>query len=67
METAPELFNANDPAHLDNKNRIRPEFLTDRELLIETVTMLRTTQDALESFVGSAAKNPMLKMLGIGK
>lgn len=60
-----KVFDASNPNHLDSKQRIRPEYLCERELLEEIVTTLRTTQDAMEGIVASASKNPMFKMLGI--
>lgn len=50
---------------VDHKGRFVPSHMTDRELLEEIVTTLRTTQDAMEGIVASASKNPMFKMLGI--
>lgn len=49
----------------DNKGRVMVECLTDSQKLTEILTILRTTQDAMEGIVASASKNPMFKMLGI--
>jgi len=43
----------------DSKGRTDLDEMSDRELLIEVVQTLRTTQDALEA----AMENPMLKAM----
>lgn len=62
-----KIFDASNPDHVDAKGRILPEYLSAEEKLNELVTTFRTVNDALESFVSGAAKNPMFKMLGLGK
>lgn len=53
-----------DPRAVDDKKRIRAELLTDREIAIESLVLLRAFGDALEA-LGS---NPMLRAIpGVGK
>jgi hypothetical protein len=59
----PRSDEKSDPFERDEKGRIKPNQLTDRELLIEVVTSQRATQDLVESFIASMSKNPMLKMM----
>lgn len=48
---------------VDDKNRVRVEFLSDRQLLEEIVLWQRQTGDSLEALVASMRSNPMMKML----
>lgn len=59
------LAEENETAAVDDKGRPLPESMTDSQMLMEILTTMRSTADALESFVGNASKNPMLKMLGL--
>lgn len=53
------------PRAVDERGRVAPEHMSEQELLVETVTTLRTVSDALEKFSASMADSPMLKMLGL--
>lgn len=53
----------NDPRQIDEKGRVAPELMPDRALLVEIVHNQRAANDAIEQFIESMAKNPMLKML----
>lgn len=54
----------------DDKGRVLPEYLSERELLIETVMQLRTIADLVNGFFGdlkSGKINPMQFMTGMFK
>lgn len=53
---------ANFPQH-DEKGRKNPATMTDRELLMELVSMFRRAEDEAVKMVQSASKNPMLSMI----
>ena len=52
-------------ARVDEKGRQVPESMTDRALLVELVTSMRTVGDAVEKFSESVSGNPMLSMFGL--
>lgn len=47
----------------DEKGRMPVQSMTEREMLAETLTILRQITDGMEQFMVSAKSNPMLRMM----
>jgi hypothetical protein len=48
---------------LDGNGRLAPSDMTDRELLEETVTRLRTGEDLITGVIESMKSNPMMRAM----
>lgn len=76
MEEYAEIATRENGDHRDHdeKGRVKPAHMTDRELAVETVTRLRSLEDGLEALMTQVGPSlqamqngPLGRMLGAGK